>query len=118
MAIAAFLPHDEPARVFRMVENNTLIQHGGWLLIAFAVGIAAAGFRDSQRQGNGWAFPVVLCVLAAIRIVMWATDKGLRTLYPVGPGGTPITSQPGTVIPVGIAVYVAGAGVGVWADSG
>lgn len=110
VAIAAFLPLDEPTGAFRMVEDNTLIQHGGWLLIVFAVGIAAAGFRVSQRNGNGWAFPVVLCVLAAIRIVMWAADKGLRTLYPIGPDGTPITSQPGTVVPLGIA---RGFGVGV-----
>jgi ribosomal protein L37AE/L43A len=113
MAIAAFLPLDEPAGVFRMVEHNTLIQHSGWQLIVLGVGIAAAGFRVSQRKGNGWAFPVVLCVLAAIRIVMWATDKDLRTLYPVGPDGTLINSQPGTAVPLGIAVYVAGAGVGV-----
>jgi hypothetical protein len=112
MAIAAFLPLDEPAGVFRMVEHNTLIQRGGWQLIALAIAIAAAGFRVSQREGNGWAVPVVLCVVAAIRVGTWGVDKDLRTLYPVGPDGAPITSQPGTVVPLGIAIYVAGAAIG------
>jgi hypothetical protein len=113
IALAAFLPLDEPANAFRMVEHNTLIQHGGWQLIVLAVAIAAGGFRVNQRDGNGWPWPVVGCVFVAIRIIMWATDKDLRTLYPVGPDGNPITSQPGTVVPLGIAIYVAGVGVGV-----
>jgi hypothetical protein len=113
VAIAAFLPLDEPTGVFRMVENNTLIQHGGWMLVVLAVGIAASGFRVAQRNGIGWAVPVVLCVIAGILIAIWAADKDLRTLYPVGPDGTPMTSQPGMVASLGIAIYVAGAGVGV-----
>jgi Uncharacterised protein family UPF0547 len=113
MALSAFLPLDEPTGVFRVVEDNTLIQHGGWALIALAVGIAATGFRVNQRNGNGWPLPVVLCVLAAFRIVLWAVDKGTRTLYPVGANGTPDASQPGVVVPLGIAIYVAGAGVAV-----
>ena len=55
----------------------------------------------------------MLCVLAAFRIVLWAVDKGTRTLYPVGANGTPDASQPGVVVPLGIAIYVAGAGVAV-----
>jgi serine/threonine protein kinase, bacterial len=113
MAIAAFLPLDEPTGVFRMVRDNTLIQRGGWILIALAVGIAAAGFRVNQRKGNGWALPVVLCVLAAFIIVTWAADKDLRTLYPISANGIADTSQPGMVASLGIAIYVAGAGVAV-----
>jgi hypothetical protein len=45
MTISAFLPHVEPTGAFRMVEDNTLIQHGGWMLIALAFGIAASGYR-------------------------------------------------------------------------
>lgn len=112
MAIAAFLPLDEPASTFHRVENNTLIQHGGWQLVMIAIGIAAAGFRVNQREGDGWALPFVLSVLAAIRIVSWAADESLRTLYPVGPDGTVNTSGPGTVVPLGIAIYVAGVGAG------
>ena len=116
MAIAAFLPLVEPTGMFRMVADNTLIQHGGWMLIAVAVGIAASGFRASQRRGNWFAIPVALCVLAGILIAIWGADKDLRTLYLVGPDGTPMTSQPGMVASLGIAIYVAGAGVGVAPD--
>lgn len=111
MALAAFLPLDEPTGLFGMVRDNTLIQHGGWTLIALAVGIAASGFRASQRKGNWWVLPVVLCVLAAIALANWATDKDLRTLYPIGANGNLDTSQPGMVASLGIAIYVAGAGV-------
>jgi hypothetical protein len=107
------LPLDEPTGVFRLVTSNTLIQHGGWTLIAAAVGVAASGFWVSQRNSDAWVLPVVLCVLAGIGIVIWATDKGLRTLYPVGADGAIDTSKPGVVASLGIALYVAGAGVAV-----
>jgi ribosomal protein S27E len=110
MAIATFLPLDEPTGAFRMVQSNTLIQHGGWEIIGLAVGIAASGFWASQRDGK-WALTVVLCLIAAAQIVYWFTDKDTRTLYPVSPDGTTDTSQPGTVVALGIALYVAGAGV-------
>lgn len=112
MGLSVFLPLDEPVSAFRVVEDNTLIQHGGWQLIVAAIAIAAAGFRVNQRDGEGWALPFVLSALAAIRIVMWAADEGLRTLYPVGPDGSVNTSHPGTVVPLGIAIYVAGVGTG------
>jgi predicted RNA-binding Zn-ribbon protein involved in translation (DUF1610 family) len=111
MAIAAFLPLDEPTGVLRMVSTNTLIQHGGgWELIGLAVGIAASGFWASQRDGK-WPLTVVLCLIAAAEILYWFTSTDLRTLYPVRPDGSPDTSQPGTVTDLGIALYVAGAGV-------
>jgi hypothetical protein len=99
LAVAAFLPLDEPTGVFRMVEHNTLIQHGGWTLIALAIGIAASGFQASQRRGNWLAVPIVLCVLAGLEIFNLATDDDSRTLYPVKPDGTVDTSKPGTVAP-------------------
>jgi hypothetical protein len=111
IAISAFLPLVEPTGVFRRVEHNTLIQHGGWMLIALALGIAASGYRVRQdRWRAGWV-PIVLCVIAAGLIVLTANDKGLRTVYPLDPNGTPDTSQPGTAASLGIAIYVAGAGV-------
>ena len=112
MAIAAFLPFAEPIGPFARVMNNTLIQHGGgWLLIAAALGIAASGYRVSQgRRKERWG-PIVLCVIAAGLIVLNANDKSLRTLYPVRPDGIVDTSQPGMVASLGIAIYVAGAGV-------
>jgi hypothetical protein len=112
MALAAFLPLDEPTAAFRMVEDNTLIQRGGWVLIVAAIGIAAGGFRANQHpRGNALAFTVVGCVVTAFGIVGWATNDGLRTLYPVGANGAPDTSKAGEVVPLGIALYVAGAGV-------
>jgi hypothetical protein len=112
MTLATFLPLDEPTGLFRMVRDNTLIQSGGWLLIAVAIGIAAAGFRASQKPGQ-WVAPVVLCVLAAGGVTLWFLDTSMRTLYPIGADGTPDTSQPGTVAALGIALYVAGAGVAI-----
>lgn len=113
MAIAAFLPLNEPTGVFRAVEHNTLIQRGGWMLIVLAIGIAAGGFRANQRKGNWLALPIVLCVVAAWGIFNLAINKNLRTLYPVRANGSLDTSQPGVVAPFGLAIYLAGLGVGV-----
>lgn len=113
MAIAAFLPLNEPAGPFGRVQHNTLIQNGGWSLIALAIGIAASGVRASQRRGNWLAFPIILCVLAGLSVFGMFTDKDSRTLYPVGLDGTVDSSKPGTVAPLGIALYVAGAGVAI-----
>ena len=113
MAIAAFLPLNEPAGVFRVVEHNTLIQRGGWMLIALAIGIAASGFLANQRKGNWLALPIVLCVVAAWGIFNLATNKNLRTLYPVEANGSLDTSQPGVEAPFGLAIYLAGVGVAV-----
>jgi hypothetical protein len=111
MALSTFLPLDEPAG-FQMVTHNTLIQHDGWMLIAVAVGIAAGGFRASQKPGQ-WVRPAVLCVLAGGGVTFWLLNKSMRTLYPIGRDGTLDTSQPGTVAALGIALYVAGAGVAI-----
>lgn len=51
------------------------------------------------------------CVLAAVDVLFTASDESVRTLYPVGPDGNPITTQPGMVANLGIAIYVAGVGV-------
>jgi hypothetical protein len=109
MAIAAFLPLVEPTGTFRMVEHNTLIQRGGWMLIALALGIAASGYWVSQGKRTAGGVPILLCVGAAGLIVL--NDEKLRTLYPVGPDGTPITTEPGIVANPGIAIYVVWAGV-------
>jgi hypothetical protein len=111
MALSAFLPFDEPVG-FHRIQDNTLMQNGnGWILVALALGIAAAGYRVSQGQSTSWAFPFVLCVFGALLVIWMGNDKGLRTLYPVGADGTVDSSQPGVVAQLGIAIYVAGAGV-------
>ena len=58
MAISAFLPLVEPTGTFRIIERNTLIQRGGWLLIALALGIAASGYRVSQGRWTARWVPI------------------------------------------------------------
>jgi hypothetical protein len=111
MAIAAFLPLVEPTGLFHMVQDNTLIQYDGWELIALAVGIAAGGFRASQGRRQWWWLSAGMCLIAVAQIAVWFMDKGLRTLYPVGSDGKTDTSLPGIEATLGIALYVAGAGV-------
>ena len=77
LAISTFLPLVEPTGTFRMVEHNTLIQRGGWLLIALALGIAVSGYRVSQGRWTARWVPIALCVSAAALIVL--NDKNLRT---------------------------------------
>ena len=112
MAIAAFLPLYQPTGRFCFVQDNTIIQRsGGWFLLAVAVGIAAGGFWASQGNRGKLAAPITLCALTGIAIALLASNKDGRTLYPVSSNGVPDTSQQGTVTFLGIAVYVAGAGV-------
>ncbi|MCA2273608.1 zinc ribbon domain-containing protein [Mycobacterium intracellulare] len=111
MAVSTFLPLDQPTGVFRMVEDNTLIQHGGWMLIGLALGAAVWGYRVSQGRSTARWAPIIFCVLAAVDVLFTASDESVRTLYPVGPDGNPITTQPGMVANLGIAIYVAGVGV-------
>jgi hypothetical protein len=111
LAISVFLPLVQPTNALRMVEDNTLIQHGGWVFLACALGIVGTGYRASQgKQSERWVL-ILICAFAAWSVFQNANDKGLRTLYPIGPDGNPIASQPGTVASLGIAIYVAGAGV-------
>lgn len=111
LAISTFLPLVQPASALRMVEDNTLIQHAGWMLIALALGIAASGYRASRGRPNQRWTPLILCAVAAVLVLVDANDKDMRTLYPVHPDGSVDTSQPGMVANLGIAIYVAGAGV-------
>lgn len=113
LAISVFLPFVQPVSALRMVEDNTLIQNGGWgwVLIGAALGIAVNGYRASRGRLTGQWLLLICCIVAAGIIFVDANNNDLRTLYPVGPNGTVDTSQPGTHANLGIAVYVAGAGV-------
>jgi hypothetical protein len=111
LAISVFLPLVQPVNALRMVQDNTLIQHGGWVLLACALGIVGSGYRASQgKRSERWLL-IVVCAFAALLLVQDINDKGLRTLYPIRPDGTLDTSQAGVVAGLGIAIYVAGAGV-------
>ncbi|WP_165606426.1 zinc ribbon domain-containing protein [Mycolicibacterium celeriflavum] len=111
LAISVFLPLTERTGVFSMVQNNSLIQHGGWILLLFAIGIAASGVGASQGRSYQWIWCLVGCIIAGAILIYTGSDENTRTLYPVGPDGAADITQPGIVAPLGIAIYVAGAGV-------
>lgn len=112
LVLASFLPLDEPASVFARVESNTLIQHGEWwLLIGGAAIVLAALSSYMSGQRKHTSSVLLLGAIAAALVIYFAQDEGLRTLYPVGVGGEPDATAAGAVVPLGIAVYVAGAGV-------
>jgi len=111
LAISTFLPFVQPVSALRTVESNTLIQHGGWAIVVLALAIATGGYRVSRSGTKERWTPVVLCAIAAA-ILLFDGNKDMRTLSPVGSDGTVDTSQPGMVASLGIAIYVAWAGVG------
>lgn len=108
MAIAAFLPLDEPGRFARVTEN-ALIHHGGWAFLALGAGIAVSAYRDYSAGQLKWTVVVLGMIALGVAIII-GTNKGYRTLYPLNSSGEPETSLGGTVEPLGLAVYVAGAG--------
>jgi hypothetical protein len=111
MVIATFLPLNESGS-YRRIEDNTLIQHGGWMLIVAAIWIVIAGYY-LDRGTQSPALIIVPCVLAAAWVIFTGITAGTQTLYPVGANGTPDTSQPGTASTAGIGIYLAGVGVGM-----
>lgn len=111
LAAAAFMPLDEPGGIYRGVQSNSLIQHGEWWLLLLGAIIAIAAVRGLASNERGQASGVILlAVIAAAVVFVLGQDKGLRTLYPVGFGGEPEEVGAGTVVPLGSAIYVAGAG--------
>lgn len=116
VALAAFLPFLKPG-TFESVNDNTLIQHGGWSFILYAAVITVLGYQISRGADSRWMrlLLIVMCAITTLTIFNVANNKGMRTLYPLGNGGTPDYTQPGTVADLGIAVYVAFLGLGaVW----
>ncbi len=112
LALASFLPLDQPSSAFARVQSNTLIQHGYWWVLIGAAAIVLAALRAyTTGKRSETTSVLVLGVIAAALVVYFAQDTSLRTLYPIGAGGEPETSATGTVVPLGIAIYVAGAGV-------
>lgn len=112
MAVATFLPLYESSRFARIAEN-TLIQHGGWMLIFVAVVIAVAAYRYAQGLTDSVFVPIGLSVLAGILLFFTVNDQSDRTLYPIGLDGNPIEDAPVTVAALGVGVYLAGAGIAV-----
>jgi len=110
MLVATFLPLFEPTGQFLTIQQNTLIQHGGWLFLVAAVAAAAAGFRSYLADAQWW-LPLAGAAFGVITLALWATSAKNRTLYPVGLDGEADTSQGGVVADLGIAIWVAGLGV-------
>jgi hypothetical protein len=112
LALASFLPLDQPSGVFARVQSNTLIQHGYWWVLVGAAAIVLAALRAYTTGKRSETTSVLaLGVIAAVLVVYAAQDTSLRTLYPIGASGEPEASATGTVVPLGIAIYVASAGV-------
>jgi hypothetical protein len=112
LALASFLPLDQPSGAFARVQSNTLIQHGYWWVLIGAAAIVLAALRAfTTGKRSETTSVLVLGVIAAVLVIYAAQDTSLRTLYPIGASGEPEVSAPGTVVPLGIAIYVAGAGV-------
>lgn len=112
LALASFLPLDQPSGAFARVQSNTLIQHGYWWVLIGAAAIVLAALRAyTTGKRSETTSVLVLGVIATVLVIYAAQDTRLRTLYPIGTGGEPETSATGTVAPLGIAIYVAGAGV-------
>jgi hypothetical protein len=110
LVISTFLPLYEASTAFSGIQRNTLIQHGGWLLIAAAFAIAAGGLYAGTGKVS-WGLPLGLSIMTAFGLFGFAASDEQRTLYPVGADGTTDYSQLGVVVPLGVAMYVAGVGV-------
>jgi hypothetical protein len=112
LALALFLPLDQPSGAFARVQSNTLIQHGYWWMLVGAAAIVLAALRaHTTGKRSETTSVLVLGLIAAVLVIYAAQDTSLRMLYPIGVSGEPETSATGTVVPLGIAIYVAGAGV-------
>ncbi len=106
--ISTFLPWEESPS-YRAIEQNTLIQQGGWILIALALGAAASAFQVGSGKTDKWWAPSIFIVLCAIYLLIEGNSS--HTLYPLKPDGDVDTSQPGVKASLGIAIYVAWLGV-------
>jgi len=112
LTISTFLPWEESPS-FRAIEQNTLIQQGGWILIALSLAAAASAFGvGSGKTDKRWG-PLILIGLCAI--VLLIEGHSSETLYPVKLNGEVDTSQPGVTASHGIAIYVAWLGVALMA---
>lgn len=109
LGIAAFLPLDQIGGQFAYVRSNTLIQHGEWWLLVVAVAIVAAAYRSYSARKLTWDV-LILGALAAVAVLFIVLNKSLRTLVPAESTGLLSAGSNETIVPFGIAVYVAGAG--------
>ena len=112
MVVSAFLPVNELTGSLRPVGGNTLMRHGGWVLVFSAVAIVSSGIY-AGRKPRRWPAPIGLCVLAAARVLLWVIDDSTRTVYPVRPDGSIAADGTGVLAPLGIALYAAAIGIAI-----
>jgi hypothetical protein len=111
MAIAMFLPFAQPVDGLPILGKNTLFQLIGWHVLWQLFFIPYFGYLASQgKRFARWSL-IGFCVPAAVGVVALATDKHLRTMHIIGPGGAADSTGPGILAGLGIAIYVAAAGV-------
>jgi hypothetical protein len=113
MAIAMFLPFAQPIDGLPILGKNTVFELIGWHVLWQLFFIPYFGYLASQgKRFARWSL-IGFCVLAAAGVVALATDNELRTMRVMGPGGASDSTGPGFVDGLGIAIYVAAAGVAV-----
>lgn len=96
-----------------ILGKNTLFQMLGWQVLWQLFFIPYFGYLASQGKRFARRLLIGFCVLAAVHLVVVATDKDLRTMHVMGPGGAADSSGPGIVAGLGVAIYVAAAGVAI-----
>ena len=78
MVISAFLPAYQTGTAFSSIQDNSLIQQGGWPLVVAAVAIGASGFVAGHGKVS-WSLPLGLSIIAALGL--------LRSVTPLGSNG-------------------------------
>ena len=90
------------------MASNTIVQNGEWLIPIFGLVVALAAINSYRLRRK--VSLIILTIILGGLIVVLASDKNSRTLYPIGSSGVTDESGPGEVVPFGIAIYVAGLG--------
>jgi hypothetical protein len=108
-----FLPFVQTVYGLPVVGNDTVVQFFGWYVVLPLILLPYFAYRASQGKRSALGALIALCGLAVLSVVALATDKELRTMRILGPGGAADSTGPGFVASLDIAIYVAAAGVAV-----
>ena len=112
-AVAMFLPFIQPVDGLPVVGKNTVFQFFGWYVLLPLILMPYFGYRMSQGKPCARWSLFGSRALAVVGVVALATDKELRTIRIMGPGGPADSTGPGMVARPDIAIYVAAAGVAI-----
>lgn len=110
IVLATFLPIAERSGRFAYVQENSAIQHGGWLIALVGLGVMLTAFQSRNTKIQHWRLLASAVIAAGFVVVHMIANTSMRTLYPIGSDGTPDSSVPGVVAPAGLGIYVAGMG--------